>query len=99
MGSSFPQTILHGCYPRKAQSGVCLVPLPTSHPEGVELPGSRRWVFHWTHFSMVTGVAGPSVPAGSGVVGGMEKSNVFQQDHYLMETVTLICKYLFSLTT
>lgn len=48
---------------------------------------------------MVTGVAGPSVPAGSGVVGGMEKSNVFQQDHYLMETVTLICKYLFSPTT
>lgn len=47
----------------------------------------------------MTLAAVPGVFVGSGVVRGMEKNNVFQQDHCIMENLTLIGKRLFSLTT
>lgn len=59
-------------------------------------PGSPNGMFHWTHFSMVMLTQCP-VSVGSGVVRRMEKNNVYQQDHYMMETMTAICKCLFPL--
>ena len=60
---------------REERDGAACWSCPTpTDAEDVEFPGSLREVFHRTHFSMVTLTVVPSVPAGSGVVRGMEKT-------------------------
>lgn len=62
---------------REEDGAVCRAgPLHPNIVGGVELLGSLREAFHWTHFSMVTLAGAPNVPVERGVVRGMEKNNV-----------------------